>query len=160
MYEKIRRRTEALKREYGLKIHPEGGWFAEDYTCPFSHGGRPLAGSIYFLLEGAERSHFHQIDCDELWYFHEGCGLKITVLFRGARSELLLGTGEGQRACVLLPAGAVFGAENLDKAGFTFLSCATAPAFRYEGFRLISRAELEELCPDAAESLRDLVLEE
>ncbi|WP_081677499.1 cupin domain-containing protein [Butyrivibrio sp. WCD3002] len=34
---------------------------------------RPLAGSIYFLLTEDEISHFHQIDCEEIWYHHEGC---------------------------------------------------------------------------------------
>ena len=64
----------------------------------------------------------------------------------------------GERACVLLPAGAVFAAENLDKTGCTFLSCATAPAFRYEGFRLISAEELEKLIPQEAAGLRRLAI--
>lgn len=153
-------RAEQLRRAYGLSLHPEGGWFAEDYTCPVRKEDRPLAGSIYFLLAGEELSHFHQIDCDELWYYHEGCGLKITLLLDGVQSELLLGMGEGQRACVLLPAGAIFAAENLDKQGYTFLSCATAPAFRYEGFRMIDRRELERIAPRDAESLGYLILEE
>ena len=153
-------RARELIESYGLKRHPEGGWFAEDYTCPRDKEGRPLAGSIFFLLDGEELSHFHQIDCDELWYYHEGCGLKVTVLTDGKRSQLHLGMGPGERAAVLLPAGAVFAAENRDKAGYTFLSCATAPAFRYEGFRLISRAELEELIPEEAPELRYLAVEE
>ena len=152
-------RASELRRIYSLERHPEGGWFAEDYTCPFTKEGRPLAGSIYFLLDRDELSHFHQIDCDELWYYHEGCGLKITVLQDGVLSRLFLGLGEGQRACALLPAGSIFAAENLDKTGFTFLSCATAPGFRYEGFRLIGRRELGAICPGEAESLDYLVLE-
>jgi predicted cupin superfamily sugar epimerase len=153
-------RAQELIARYGLQRHPEGGWFAEDYTCRWEKDGRPLAGSIFFLLDGAELSHFHQIDCDELWYFHEGCGLKITMLLDGRKSELLLGLGPGERACVLLPAGSVFAAENLDKTGCTFLSCATAPAFRYEGFRLVYPGELEELIPEEARALRYLAMEE
>ena len=153
-------RASELRAAYALERHPEGGWFAEDYTCPFVHEGRPLAGSIYFLLDGPELSHFHQIDCDELWYFHEGCGLKITVLQNGEVSRLLLGMAPGQRACALLPAGAIFAAENLEQSGYTFLSCATAPGFRYEGFRLIGREELGAIAPREAEKLAYLVLEE
>ena len=73
----------ALRRieELNLQKHPEGGWFAEIYTADRSFGtvqnDRPCGGSIYFLLEGNDVSHFHVIDCDELWYHHEGCGVKI-----------------------------------------------------------------------------------
>ena len=84
-------RSEQLKASYHLEKHPEGGWFSEVYTAPFQAEGRPLAGSIYFLLDQKEISHFHQIDCDEIWYYHEGCGLKITLLQDGKRSVLLLG---------------------------------------------------------------------
>ena len=116
-------------------------------------------GSIYFLLDGTEVSHFHQIDCEEVWYFHEGCGLRITMIQDGQDgaeapsrkpqiTELLLGgdTASGQRAMVVIPKGAIFASENLDPAGYSFVSCATAPAFSYEGFRLVKKAELKRLC--------------
>ncbi len=149
-------RQEQLKRAYELVRHPEGGWFAEDYTAPFLSGARPTAGSIFFLLDGPEISHFHQIDCDEIWYFHEGCGLRVTVLFEGGTERLLVGNdlAAGQRAAVVLPAGSIFAAENLDPAGYTFLSCATTPAFRYEGFRFVRRDEIRYLRPDEMDLLR------
>ena len=65
-------RTNELKEKYKLEKHPEGGWFSESYTSPFDNGTRAFMGSIYFLLEGHDISHFHQIDCDEIWYHHEG----------------------------------------------------------------------------------------
>ena len=90
----------------------------------------------FFLLEKDDISRFHQLDCEETWYFHEGCGLKITVLRNGKKEELLLGlnTEQGCRAMAVIPAGAVFAAENLNKERYTFLSYVTAPAFQYEGF--------------------------
>ena len=145
-------RIERIRSYYGLQPHPEGGWFAEVYKAPFLHNGRALAGSIYFLLEKYEISHFHQIDCDEIWYFHEGCGLKITVLMQGEKKEIRLGPDPelGQSFMAVIPAGAVFAAENLDPMGYTFLSCATAPAFTYEGFHLTDRRELTERFPEFA----------
>ena len=83
-------RVAALKRACALLPHPEGGWFSEVYTAPFEKDGRPLAGSIYFLLDGGDVSHLHEIDCDEIWYWHEGCGLKLTMLYDGRLRELLL----------------------------------------------------------------------
>jgi len=152
----MERRPETLKKAYHLAAHPEGGWFAEAYTAPFTAGDRPLAGSIYFLLGGGEISHFHQIDCDEIWYWHEGCGLRITLLQNGEKRELLLGgdVQAGQRAMAVIPAGAVFAAENIDGGGYTFMSCATVPAFRYEGFRLVGREEIADTFPGDGALLR------
>ena len=154
-------RSEQLKAAYHLEKHPEGGWFSEVYTAPFQAEGRPLAGSIYFLLDQNEISHFHQIDCDEIWYYHEGCGLKITLLQDGKQSVLLLGNDweQGQRAMAVIPKGAIFAAENIDHAGYTFMSCATAPAFRYEGFRLVSRKEIAESYPEIGNELDYLAFE-
>jgi len=148
----------ALKDTYALQPHPEGGWFSEVYTAPFTHSGRALAGSIYFMLEGGDISHLHEIDCDEIWYYHEGCGMRITVLAEGGARELLLGPDveAGQRAMAVIPAGAAFAAENLDPAGYTFISCATTPAFSYEGFRLIGRQELKARFPGLCEQTRRL----
>ena len=149
-------RIAQLKATYQLQRHPEGGWFSEVYTAPFLSEGRALMGSIYFLLAGNEISHFHQIDCDELWYHHEGGALRVTVLHDGACETLLLGgdVEAGQRAMAVIPAGAIFAAENVDPDGYAFLSCATTPAFRYEGFRLVSRAEIAALPGAKPEHLR------
>ena len=155
-------RVETLTRAYGLEPHPEGGAFSEVYTAPFTdEKGRPLAGSIYFLLNGADISHLHVIDCDEVWYYHEGCGMRVTVISpKGTVSSVDLGPDPdaGQAMMAAIPAGAIFAAENLDKTGYTFVSCMTAPKFSYAGFRLISRAELRTLCPGEAERLDRLAL--
>ena len=38
--------------------------------------GRATAGSIYFLPEKDDVSHFHRLDCDEIWYYHAGCDIR------------------------------------------------------------------------------------
>ena len=152
-------RTEQLINTYALAPHAEGGWFRESYTAPVEDGARSIAGSIYFLLCGEEVSHLHRIDCEEVWYYHEGGGLKITMIGpAGDVSCVLLGPDatRGQRHMAVVPAGTVFGSENIDKGSYTFVSCMTAPKFRYEGFSLVERAELLRLCPDADETLRAL----
>lgn len=156
MKENTKARIAELKTAHQLRQHPEGGWFAEVYTAPFETEGRPLMGSIYFLLAGDDISHFHRIDCDELWYHHEGCALRVTVLRDGFCERLLLGSdlAAGQRPMAVIPAGAIFAAENADTDGYSFLSCATTPAFRYEGFRLVPRAEIAALTGAQPEHLR------
>ena len=154
-------RVETLKTAYHLQQHPEGGWFVEMYTSPTIGKERPAMGSIYFLLDGAEISHFHQIDCEEIWYWHEGCGMRIVSLLDGRKTEFLLGGDptQGQRAMAVIPAGSIFAAVNLEPAGYTFVSCATTPAFQYEGFRLIGREELQALDPEHWREIRYLAYE-
>ena len=150
MNDSARTRAEELRTALHLTPHPEGGAFAEVYTSPVRSGGRPIAGSIYFLLEGEEISHLHQIDCDEIWFFHEGGGMRITVLDRGRVSRILLGQDleRGQTPMAVVPAGALFASENIDKSSYTLVSCATAPAFTYDTFRLIGEEELKRDWPD------------
>lgn len=149
-------RTYLLKQKYHLEQHPEGGWFSECYTAPFVSNDRAFMGSIYFLLEGDDISHFHQIDCDEIWYHHEGCALKITMIIDGKVSECIIGTDEGQHAMAVIPKGAIFAAENIDKSSFCFMSCATTPKFMYEGFRLVDSEEIKSLCPSEYDSIAHL----
>lgn len=155
----MKRRAEVLKEVYQLEKHIEGGSFSEVYTAPFEASGRPLAGSIYFLLDGSEVSRLHVIDCDEIWYYHEGCGMKITVLSGSGMEEHLLGmnAGNGERAMVVIPMGCAFAAENLDPDGFTFVSCATAPRFDYAGFRPLSEGEVREKYPDLFDRVKHLL---
>lgn len=147
--------AEKLKKLYSLRPHVEGGSFREVYTAPFDADGRPMAGSIYFLLNGRELSHFHEIDCDELWFYHAGGGLRIILLDNGVRREILLGPymEKGQHAMAVIPAGTVFAAENLEPDGFTFLSCVTTPQYVDRGFRLVSRHELRVRFPGIADDV-------
>lgn len=140
-------RTDILKKTYNLTPHVEGGSFSEVYTSPEEKNGRSAAGSIYFLLDSGEVSQFHEIDCDEIWYFHEGCGIKITILApNGDVSHVCLGNNveQGQRAMAIIPKGSIFSAANLDDAGYTFVSCVTVPKFSYDGFRLVPEDEIRQ----------------
>ena len=146
------KRAEQIREAYGMGSHTEGGWFTEAFRTKTKGNERAGAGSIFFLLDGADVSHFHQLDCDELWFFHEGCGVRLVVLQDGRITEHLLGleTDKGQRAAVFVPRGAVFAAVNLDPESYTLLSAVTSPAFTYEGFRLISQDELFKMDPECA----------
>ena len=159
----MRDRIKELIDTYALQPHPEGGLFCEVYETPETReDGRRLAGSIYFLLRGEEISHLHQIDCEEIWYHHEGAGLRITMIDpeTGAvsREELGADLARGQRHMVAVPKGRLFATEAVDKSGYGFVSCVTAPRFAYAGFRMIGREELKRLCPAEAEALEYLIL--
>lgn len=141
----MKTRSETLIEAYGMEKHVEGGSFTEVYTSAEEKDGRALAGSIYFLLGEGETSCFHEIDCEEIWYYHEGCGMRITALADGERREYLLGGNvqAGERASVVIPRGCLFAAENLESDGFTFVSCITVPKFAHAGYRLIDKSEIK-----------------
>lgn len=156
-------RAEAIIRENHLTPHPEGGWFREIYTSPWTAAGeaagRAAMGSIYFLLSGAERSHLHVIDCDEIWYHHEGADVLLhQILPDGTATQSLLGPGGAPM--VLIPKGVIFGAEMAEGTGYAWMSCATTPGFRYEGFRLVNRAELGARFPALLPSLGEMAMEQ
>ena len=150
-----------LKDAYALQQHSEGGWFAEIYTSAFKGNDRATAGSIYFLLDKGDVSHFHQLDCDEIWYYHAGCGMKITILQDGKQKDVLLGvdTAKGEQPMAVIPAGAIFAAKNIDKSSYTFISCATTPKFDYKGFRLVPRAELKKHYPALSADVLQMAFE-
>lgn len=140
--------------QYKLEAHPEGGYFAETYTSEEELGtvqsDRRLAGSIYFLVDKGNISHFHVIDCEEIWYYHYGCGLKVWLIMPDGSLEVrLLGLEhtKGEEPMVVIPKGAIFAAENIVEDGFTFVSCVTTPKFNYAGFRLVPEHEVKEKFP-------------
>jgi predicted cupin superfamily sugar epimerase len=147
-------RVREIVKTLHMTAHPEGGWFTEVYTAPETYksmaGVRPLAGSIYFLLNGKDVSHFHQLDCDEIWYYHEGSGMRLYLLDKdGSLKQMLLGPNlaKGQRPMVIIPAGKIFAAENIAPSSYTLISCMTTPKFNYKGWRLVGQAELLKLSP-------------
>ena len=80
--------------------------------------------------------------------------MKITAIYNGEIYEYLLGKNieNNEKASVVIPKGAIFGAENLSD-DYTFISCATTPNFTYEGFRLVSKEEIKEKYPDIADKV-------
>ena len=158
----MKSRIQEIKNHYKLEQHPEGGWFNECFTSSEDKNNRALAGSIYFLLEKDEISHFHKIDCEEIWFYHEGCGMKITVIKDVAKEEFILGKEitKGQSVMVAIHKDAIFAAENLDPGSYTFVSCVTAPKFSYEGFKLIGKSEIRSLYPAASDELLVLAYED
>jgi predicted cupin superfamily sugar epimerase len=81
------RRTDDVRQliaRLGLEPHPEGGHFREVYRHRHDRGDkRGHVTSIYYLLEAGQVSHWHRIDAVELWHFHAGAPLELTVVEEG-----------------------------------------------------------------------------
>jgi predicted cupin superfamily sugar epimerase len=121
----------------GLQPHPEGGWYGETWRAPSDAGERPASTGIYFLLKAGERSHWHRVDADELWLFHAGDPLRLSISSDGERvDDLVLGQDleDGQHPQAVVPTGRWQAAEPLGE--WTLVSCVVAPGFSFEGFEL------------------------
>ena len=119
----------------GLQSHPAGGHFRETWRA--SNAGRPTGTCIYFLLKAGEVSHWHKVDSTEIWLWHAGSPLVLSI------AE----TAEGPATDHLLTPDLTEGApqivipENHWQAArptgdFTLVSCTVSPGFDFAGFVL------------------------
>ena len=150
-------RVREIMQKFRLSGDPRSGAYSWGYTSPTWTAeavSRPAAGSSYFLLAGSENLRFQSFDCDEVWYFHEGCGMKLTVLLAdGAVRTFVLGVKGEAMPMILIPKGQIFAAENADPAGYSFISCVTIPALETAGIRVWQREELLTRYPQARETI-------
>jgi predicted cupin superfamily sugar epimerase len=127
-----------LIRRLGLKAHPEGGWYRETFRDQRrGSDGRAASTAIYFLLKAGERSHWHSVDTTEIWLFHAGAPLDLSVSIDGAETvthRLGRDIARGERPQAVVPAHAWQAAQSL--GAWTLLSCVVAPAFEFSGFKL------------------------
>ncbi len=120
-----------------LRPHPEGGHYRETFRHVPAGGGRGAMTAILYLLEAGEVSAWHRVDAAEIWHFHGGAPLALSISEDGRdpRTQLLgpdLATGEQPQ--VIVPAGAWQSAES--RGAWTLVGCTVGPAFEFEGFEL------------------------
>ncbi|MEU0541314.1 cupin domain-containing protein [Nocardia sp. NPDC005978] len=130
-----------------LLPHPEGGWFRETWRSAHSFtpsgypGARAAGTGIYYVLGPGERSVWHRVRSDELWLWHTGLPLRLTLGGNGSRPDdfrdHVLGGDvlAGQRPQVLVPAGWWQSAEPLPgTADEVLVSCVVSPGFDFADF--------------------------
>ena len=134
----MRSETAAIIDRLGLEPHPEGGWFRETWRADALPGERARATAIHFLLEADQRSHWHRIDASELWLWHAGQPLTLSVARtdNGPVTSTTIG-GEvlaGQVPQLLVPPGWWQAAQ--PQGGWSLVSCVVSPGFEFSGFEL------------------------
>ncbi|MBK7630275.1 MAG: cupin domain-containing protein [Ignavibacteriales bacterium] len=146
-------------RKLELKKHPEGGYYREVYRAgemfsidpPKKHLKRNASTSIYFMLEGTQKSKFHRLKSDELWHFYDGTSVKIYVIDeKGYLSESILGkaTEQGEVFQTVIKKNNWFAAEVLNKRSFSLIGCTVSPGFDFSDFELADREYLLESFPN------------
>ena len=129
----------AIVRQFGLKPHPEGGWYRETFRdSAVDETGRPRSTAIYYMLEAGETSEWHRVtDAAEAWHWYAGAPLVITVSSNGhdASAHRLGPNVElNERPQFVVPAGWWQTATTLGE--FTLVGCTVAPGFRFESFEM------------------------
>ncbi|NOV00657.1 cupin domain-containing protein [Paenibacillus planticolens] len=135
-----------------LKPHPEGGWYKEIWKANVQipqeslgtsySGPRHAATSIYFLLHPGEHSRWHTVLSEELWLWHAGSPLRLTLGGTGenpkAEQDIILGPDvtNMQQPQVLIPAKAWQCAQPLGDEP-VLVSCIVAPGFHFDDFQMI-----------------------
>lgn len=146
----------------GLAAHPEGGFYMESYRSgqvldtPF--GERALATCIFFLLRSEDVSHFHRIQSDELWFWHEGSPLSVHILGEKGHEILKLGPVDHSGAFPqhLVKAETIFGSAVDKPDSYALVSCVVAPGFDFGDFELFRTEDLLPLFPESEEIIRKL----
>lgn len=115
-----------------LEPHAEGGWHRRTWRQP-DGTERGAASAIYYLLEPGQKSHWHRIDCAEMWLWHAG-------------SPLIIQTWAGDDALVETRQISIEEPQFLIKpnlwqtarpvSGWTLVTCVVSPGFAVAGWEL------------------------
>lgn len=147
--------SKQLINDLRLLPHPEGGYYREtfrsDETLTNKSGDiRNICTAIYYLLEAKDKSHFHRIKSDELWFFHTGYPLEIFYISDRKIKSITLGNNiqAGEVPSFRIPVDTWFACRLKDEKGFALVSCIVAPGFDFRDFELAGREMLTKEFPD------------
>ncbi|MPM78508.1 hypothetical protein SDC9_125519 [bioreactor metagenome] len=122
----------------GLAPHPEGGWFRfcgrSGAALPEGGGLRDSCSHIYYLLRREEISRWHRLEPAEVWTWHAGGSLEMTLGGAGAlpRAGRTLALGPrlelGEELSILAPPGQ-WQTTRVTQGEFALVSCVVAPAY-------------------------------
>jgi uncharacterized protein len=127
----------AVIKALELQPHPEGGHYREVFRDSSAKGGRGVATSILFLLRAEEASHWHRVDAAEIWHWHAGGPLVLSISpdgYDAAAYRLGPDLAQHERLQCIVPAGHWQAAASLGR--WVLVGCTVAPAFQFSGFEL------------------------
>jgi len=158
--------AKSLIERLNLIPHPEGGYFRETYrssenTLNVDGNKRSQSTAIYFLLENQNKSHFHRIKSDELWFFHQGEAIEILYFENSELHTIQLGNDFhlGQVAQAVIPANVWFASRLVGGKGYGLVSCTVAPGFDFTDFEMAKKRNLLLEFPDFPEIIEEMTLD-
>ena len=143
-----------------MRPHPEGGHYAELFRS--SHRvqvldrnvERAALTTIYFMLTAGEFSRWHRVLSDEIWHYHEGDAIELSLFDESGLHRMLLGpVGRETRPTAIVSAGTWQAASPI--GAYTFCACSVGPGFDFADFSLAGdspdeAARIASAGPDAA----------
>ncbi len=119
-----------------LAPHPEGGYYRQTWVA--TNPGRPSGTCIYFLLKAGQSSHWHTVDATEIWLYHAGAPLILSMAAsdQGPAIDHVLGPdlSTGQNPQLIVPAHHWQAARTT--GDYTLVSCTVSPGFQFDTFVL------------------------
>lgn len=136
--------AEAVARLLDLAPHPEGGFYRETFRdSVHTASGRAASTAIYYLLPAGQVSAWHRVDAAEIWHWHAGAPLELSLYEDGGSHKVLrLGPDlmAGERPQGVVPAGVWQSARSL--GSWTLVGCTVAPGFEFAHFELAAPGEI------------------
>ena len=124
---------------------PEGGYVKELYKGK-EENGRPIYGSIYYLLTPDTVSRMHKLEDDELWFYHDGTAIEMYLIYDDHDEIRYLGKdlNKNEEPQIRVPSGVYMGAHMKQDGEYSLVSTSMSPAYRDEEFNLGSYEELKD----------------
>ena len=152
-------RAEQAIELLGLKpLTVEGGFFFELYRSPRTlPDGRTLGTSIYYLLRRGDRSCWHCVKSDEIWYYHAGApAIQTLIDDAGRETRVRIGSdlANGERPQSLIPGG-VWQTAWIDpdsEYDWGLFGAAVFPGFEYADFQGATDAEMAAIIAELRQS--------
>lgn len=158
--------AEAIIKKLKLTRYPEGGFYRETYRSEkiitLDNGKvRNTGTAVYYLLEDTDKSHFHKVSSDELWFFHQGEPLELFMIINDGNIKIkILGNrlDLDEEPQVIITANVWFAARLKNEKGFALVSCIVAPGFDFNDYELGNKNELIKLFPNIKTEIEKLSL--
>ena len=118
-----------------LTPHPEGGYYRQTWVA--ENQGRPVGTCIYFLLKSGQSSHWHKVDATEIWLYHAGAPLilSLSATDDGPATDHLLTPDLSKGAPqIIVPENHWQAARTT--GDYTLVSCTVSPGFDFTGLTL------------------------
>ena len=129
---------EDIIKKLELIPHPEGGHYRETWRDHRADGSRGHGTAIYFLLDDGPGSAWHRVlDGDEVWCFHDGAPLELTIESASGVAEVTRLGPAFESGCELqavVPRGLWQKARSIGP--WTLVSCVVGPAFVFDAFEM------------------------
>jgi uncharacterized protein len=135
--------AEEVARLLDLAPHPEGGFYRETFRDPRAVEGRAVSTAIYYLLPAGQTSAWHRVDAAEIWHWHAGAPLDLSLFEDGRRRTVLrLGADlvSGERPQGIVPASVWQSAKSL--GAWTLVGCTVAPGFEFVHFEIATPGQV------------------